>query len=108
MTHHGGCAILFDKDTFHPDFKVSSVYFHDTRDGQQQDVKEGESGWVLQVLQGVISRASFRRPRNGNSFFTTMSLHINQFAKKGGIGKKLLLTIRAVMLEKMWTWLPVR
>ena len=58
-----------------------------------------ESGWAL---QGVKSRASFRRlPRNGKSFFTTMSSHINnQFAKKRGIGKKLLLTIRAVMLEE--------
>ena len=51
---------------------------------------------------GVISRASFRRlPRNGKSLFTTMSLHINnQFAKKRGTGKKLLPTIRAVMLEE--------
>ena len=30
-----------------------------------------------------------------------MSLHINNnYAKKRGIGKKLLLTVRAVMLEK--------
>ena len=52
--------------------------------------------------RSAISRASFRRlPRNGKSFFTTVSLHINnQFAKKRGIGKKLLLTIRAVMLEE--------
>ena len=57
---------------------------------------------TLRLLQGVISRASFRRlPRSGKSFFTTMSLHINnQFAKKRGIGKKLLLTIRAVTLEE--------
>ena len=88
VTHHGGCAILFNKDTFHQDVKVTSVYLHDTRDPQQQDVKEGELGWVL---QGVISRASFPRlPRNVKSFFTTKSLHINnQFAKKRGIGKKL-------------------
>ena len=99
VTHYGGCAVLFNKDTFHPDIKVSSIYLHDTRDGQQHDVKEGESGWVL---QGVISRASFRRlPRSGKSFFTAMSIHINnQFAKKRGIGKKLLLTIRAVMLKE--------
>ena len=99
VTHYGGCAVLFNKDTFHPDIKVSSIYLHDTRDGQQHDVKEGVSGWVL---QGVISRASLRRlPRSGKSFFTTMSIHINnQFAKKRGIGKKLLLTIRAVMLKE--------
>ena len=35
----------------------------------------GQSGWVLQA---VISRASFRRiPRSGKSFFTVVSLHIN-------------------------------
>ena len=60
---------------------------------------EGETGWVL---QGVISRASFRRqPSSGKSFFTVMSLHINNnYAKKRGIDKKLLLTIRAVMLDE--------
>ena len=83
----------------HPDIKVSSVYLDDTRDGQQQVVKEGQSGWVL---QGVISRASFRRlPRNGKSFFTLMSLHINNsLPKKHGTGKKLLLAVRTVMLEE--------
>ena len=54
------------------------------------------------MLQGVISRASFRRqPCNDPQFFTVMSLHINNnSAEKRGIGKKLLLTIRAVMLEE--------
>ena len=60
---------------------------------------EGETGWVI---QGVISKASFRRqPRGGNSSFTVMSLHINNnYAKTRGIGKKLLLTVRAVMLDE--------
>ena len=51
--------------------------------------------------RGVISRTSFRRlPRSGKSFFTVMSLHINNnHAEKRGIQKKLLLTIRAVMLD---------
>ena len=90
---------MFNKDTFHPDMKVTFVYLHDTRDGQQHVVREEQSGWVLQA---VISRASFQRlPRNGKSFFTMMSSHINnQFAKKRGIGKKLLLTVRTVMLEE--------
>ena len=60
---------------------------------------EGETGWVI---QGVISTASFRRqPRCGKSSFTVMSLHINDnYGKKRGIGKKLLLSIRAVMLDE--------
>ena len=81
--------------SFHPDIKDTSVYLHDTRDDKQHEV-QGESGWVQ---QGVISRVSFRRlPHSGKSFFTMMSLHINnQLAKKRGIGKKLLLTVRAAM-----------
>ena len=35
VTHHGGCAVLFKKDTFQSNIKVTSVYLHDTRDGQQ-------------------------------------------------------------------------
>ena len=100
VTHCGGCAILFNKDTFLSDIKVTSIYLRDTRDGQQNDVKEEESGGVS---QGVISRASFRQqPRGGKSFFTVMSLHINKnnYAKKRFIGKKLPLTIRAVMIEE--------
>ena len=83
---------------FHSDIKVTSVYLHDTRYGSCKVVREGQSGWVLQA---VISRASSRRPRNGKSFFTMMSLHINNhYAKKRGIGKKLILTIRTVMLHE--------
>ena len=88
VTHYGGCAILFNKDTFFSDIEVSSIYLHDTK------AKEGESGWVL---QGVISKAPYRRqPRSGQKFFKVTSLHI----RKRGIGKKLLLTNRAKMLEE--------
>ena len=58
---------------------------------------EGEQGWVM---QGVLSRASFRRsPVSGQTFSTVLSLHIcNIYAKKKGIAKKLILTIRALMI----------
>ena len=60
---------------------------------------EGDSGWVP---QGVLSRASFRgQPPSGQKTFTVLSLHVsNIYAKKRGIGKKLILTIRAVMLDE--------
>ena len=82
VTHYGGCAVLFNKDTFFPDLP--------------DKVREGESGWVV---QGVLSRASFRRhPPSGQKSLTDMSLHINNsYAKKRSIGKKLILTIREVM-----------
>ena len=59
VTHHGGCAILYNKDTFHPNIDVKSIYLHDTRRDLPDQVMEGDQGWVM---QGVLSRASFRRP----------------------------------------------
>ena len=52
VTHYAGCAILFNKNTFYPNIDVKSIYLHDAQ------VIEGEQGWVL---QGVLSRAVFRR-----------------------------------------------
>ena len=48
-----------------------------------------------------MSRASFRRqPLSGQGSFTVMSLRMyNNFAKKRGIGKKIILIIRALMLQ---------
>ena len=99
VTHCGGCAVLFNKDTSLPDIKVKSIHLHDTRHDLPDKVFEGELGCVI---QGVLSRASFRRqPLSDQKSFTVMSLHINNnYAKKRGIGKKLLLTIRAVMLDE--------
>ena len=99
VTHYGGCAVLFNKDSFFPDVKVKSIYLHDIRRVLPDKVAEGDSGWVL---LGVLSRVSFRRqPPSGQKTFTVLSLHINNnYAKKCGIGKKLLLTIRAVMLDE--------
>ena len=56
---------------------------------------QGEGG-----LEGVLSRASFRRrPLSGQKTFTVLSLHItNIYAKKRGIAKKLILTIRTIMI----------
>ena len=99
MTHYAGCAILFNKDTFYLDISVKSIYLHDTRRGSQDQVVEGEQGLVL---QGVLSRASFRRAAaSGQKFFTVLSLHVsNIYAKKKGIAKKLILTLRASMISE--------
>ena len=90
--------MLFNKDTFFPEVKVKSIYLHDIRRVLPDKVVEGDTGWVL---KGVLSRASFRRqPPSGQKTFTVMLLHIsNLYAKKRGIGKKQILTIRAVLLE---------
>ena len=99
VIHYAGCAILFNKDTFYPDINVKSIYLHHTRRGLPGQVVEGEQGWVL---QGVLSRASFRRAAvSGPKFFTVLSLHINYiYAKKKGIAKKLILTLRAIMISQ--------
>ena len=60
---------------------------------------EGEQGWVM---QGVLSLASFRRPPlSGQETFTVLTLHIsNNYAKKKGIDKKLILTPGAIMISQ--------
>ena len=57
---------------------------------------------MIKSPQGVLSRASFRRsPVSGQKYFAVLSLHIsNIYAKKKGIAKKLILTIRAIMISQ--------
>ena len=70
VTHFAGCAILFNKDTIYPDIDVKSIYIHDIRRDLPDQVTEGEQGWVM---QGVLSRASFRRAAaSGQKYFTVM------------------------------------
>ena len=49
----------FSKDTFYANIDVKSIYLHDTRRDLPDQVMEGDQVWVM---QGVLSRASFRRP----------------------------------------------
>ena len=65
----------------------------------QAHIVEGEHGWVLQC---VLSRASFRRAAaSRQKVFTVLSLHINNvFAKKRGIAKKIIQTVRALMISQ--------
>ena len=71
----------------------------DTRRDWPDQVMEGEQGWVM---QGLLSRASFRRPPlSGQKTCTVLSLHIsNIHAKKRGIAKELILTLRAIMISQ--------
>ena len=62
VTHYGGSAVLFNMDTFLLDIKIKSIYFHNIRHDLPDKVFEGESGLAI---QGVISRASFRRQLHG-------------------------------------------
>ena len=99
VTHYAGCATLFNKDTFYTNIDVKSVYLRERRRDLPAQVMEGEQGWVL---QGVLSRAIFRRAAvSGQRYFTVLSLHIsNIYTKKKGIAKKLILTIRAIMISQ--------
>ena len=65
----------------------------------QDHIVEGEQGWVL---QGVLSRATFRRAAaSGQKAFTVLSLHIsNIYAKKKGIAKNIIQTLRAIMISQ--------
>ena len=79
ITHFAGCAVLFNKDTFHSDVQGQLAYVHDVKKCPFF-VEEGQVGWVL---QGVISPARFRRtPRRGKPHFTMMSLHFHNVNAK--------------------------
>ena len=99
VTHNGGCAVLFNKDTSSLMSRSNPSTFHDTRRVLPDKVMEGDPGWVS---KGVLSRASFRQQTSQRpKAFTVMSLHVSTiYAKRRGIGKKLILTIRAVMLDE--------
>ena len=98
VSHYADCAVLFNKDTSTPT-SVSSPSTFMTQDEIWQVVMEGEHGWVL---QGVLSRAIFRRPPvSRQKYFTVLSLHIsNIYDRKKGIAKKLILTLRATMVSQ--------
>ena len=84
--------------TLYSNIDVKSIYLHDTRRILHDRIVEGEHWWVL---QGVVSRASWRRVSSGQTAFTVLSLHINNvFAKKRGIAKKIIQAIRALMISK--------
>ena len=78
---------LHDDHGFSPDPSCALAEFlcaskhgeeaHNTSQGVQDHVVEGEQGWVL---QGVLSRASFRRAgASGQKVFAVSSLHISNF-----------------------------
>ena len=59
---------------------------------------EGEQGWEM---QGILYRASFRRPPlSGQEFCTVLSLHLsNIYAPKKSVAKKkMILTTRPMMI----------
>ena len=80
VTHYGGCAILFGKDTVDPKIDVKSIYCNTRRDLPDQ-VMEGEPGWVM---QGILSRASFCRPatQRPGDFYGVVSTHKQHLRQK--------------------------
>ena len=70
-----------------------------TQDELPDQILDGELGWDL---QGVLSRASFRRAEaSGQKHFTVMSLHINNICvKKISVTKKLIQTLRAIRISQ--------
>ena len=96
VTHHGGCAVLFNKDTF-PD--VRSSPFTSTIPGANCPIR-----WRKVVRAGFYKECFHVPPfvdllSAAQITFTVLSVHINNiYAKKHG--KKLILTVRALMLDE--------
>ena len=62
VTHDGGCAILFNKDTFFSDIKVSSICLHDTRACEQDKNLDGCYKASFQEHLFVGNRVVAKRP----------------------------------------------
>ena len=68
-----------------------------TRRGLQDQVVEGEQGWGN-------ARSSFaclfcRAAVSGQKFFTVLSLHISNIYAKKKSAKKIIWTVRAIMID---------
>ena len=60
VTHYGGCAMLFNNDTFFPDVKVKSIYLHETRrDGRR--FRLGFTGACYHVLLFVDNLSAAKK-----------------------------------------------
>ena len=59
-------SVLFNKDTFFPDVKVTSIYLHNNRKDLPDKVREGESGSVIQGVLYVFFflETTSQRPKN--------------------------------------------
>ena len=99
VTHYGGCAVLFNKDTFSPTSRSNS--FTSTIPGANCLIKWKET-------QAGFDRACYHVPLFADNSSTikrhSRSCHCtsvtNVYAKKRGIGKKLILTLGAVMFKE--------
>ena len=96
VTHYGGCAVLFNKDTFFSDIKVSSFYLHDTRACEQEKENLGLCYQVSFQEQSFVSKRAVANIFSRSCLCTSTTTT----PKKRGIGKKLLLTIRATVQEE--------
>ena len=97
VNHCGGCAVLFNMDTSSLMSRSNPFTFTTQGRALLDKVMEGDSGWVL---QGVPSRASFpRQPLSGQKTFAVLSCTSVTLRQERGIGKKIILAIRAVMLD---------
>ena len=59
VTHHAGCAILFNKDTFYSNIDVKSIYLHDIRrvapPGFRRLAQQGEHGRHISLKERLAS-----------------------------------------------------
>ena len=97
VTVFAGCAILFSKDTFHPDISVKSIYLHDTRRGLQDQVVEGEQDGSNRVFGHAPHFAATSAPKRkaGSLFCYTSSCFISMSRQRGSVGRQKLLDLHA-------------
>ena len=107
MTHYGGCALLYSKDTFYPNIDVKSIYLHDTRRDLPDQVTEGGPGVVCAsgAFTCLMSSTSSRRPAHFYSYVSASEQYLRQ--KKRGVAKMLILNSVPSRSVNRLTWLQV-
>ena len=94
VTHFAGCEVLFNKDTFYPNVDVKSIYLHDTR----RDLPDQGMGFkkvFFHVPHFVDHRLAAR-----SSLQCCPYISATFTPQKKGISKKLILTLRAIMISQ--------
>ena len=86
-THFAGCAILFNKDTFHPDISVKSIYLprHEARCARSYCRRRTWRGFTRRTFTCLFSSYCSQCQK----VFTVLSLHMrNIYAKKKVLPRK--------------------
>ena len=94
VTHCGGCAILFSKDTLHPDIKVTSAYLHRQCSNVRTAGRQQDPQCCTRVFPSVNLMQMPSRNAQAHSESKAMRSWSVLFAKFSTVRVRLVLDVR--------------